>query len=491
MGDGPLVLDRPPKAAQFRAVLDAAGYTSENLREALGLEASRRVRRSELPVYRRRLTGRTPLESLIRLFWLGDPVERGEAERAVAPLELETAAGLGLVENAGERARARVRLVPFDPLVLACDRDDVGGRDYVAGVHPPSVTLANLTVRRPVGAAADVAAGCGVQALLAAGHSDHVVATDVNPRALRFLAFNAQLNGAANVECRLGDLFEPVEEDRFGLVTCNPPYVISPESRYLYRDSGLEGDAISRQTVRRAPRLLAEGGFAHVLVSWIRREGEDWQTPLARWVDGSGCDAWLLHSGSEDPLAAAATWNSPLKVEEPDEYERALDRWLAYYERLGAESVAYGAVILRRRAGGRNWVRADDVLDSPVGPSSDLVLRVFENQDYLETLPDDAALLAGAFRLVDRHRVEQVVRIRAGRYEIDRTLLVLEDGIEVRGPVDGLVLDVLAGCTGHRPLGELVDEAARGHDSSPARAREELVPVVRRLLELGVLERGR
>ncbi|MGH3092061.1 MAG: hypothetical protein ACRDOG_07005, partial [Gaiellaceae bacterium] len=159
--------------------------------------------------------------------------------------------------------------------------------------------------------------------------------------------------------------------------------------------------------------------------------------------------------------------------------------------RLGADSVAYGAVILRRRAGGRNWVRADDVLDSPVGPSSDLVLRVFENQDYLEALPDDGALLAGAFRLVERHRVEQVVRIRAGRYEIESTLLVLEDGIEVRGPVDGHVLDVLAGCAGRRPLGELVDDAARGHDLSPAQAREELVPVVRRLLELGVLDRGR
>ncbi|MGH3092031.1 MAG: DUF7059 domain-containing protein, partial [Gaiellaceae bacterium] len=142
MEEGQLVLDRPAEAAQFRAVLDAAGYTAENVREALGLEASRRVRRSELPVYRRRLTGTTPLESLIRLFWLGDPVERAEAARALAPLGLETAAGLGLVEEAGEGARARVRLVPFDPLVLACDRDDAGGRDYVAGVHPPSVTLA-------------------------------------------------------------------------------------------------------------------------------------------------------------------------------------------------------------------------------------------------------------------------------------------------------------------------------------------------------------
>jgi hypothetical protein len=47
--------------------------------------------------------------------------------------------------------------------------------------------------------------------------------------------------------------------------------------------------------------------------------------------------------------------------------------------------------------------------------------------------------------------------------------------------VDALVLEVLAGRDGSRPLGELVTDAA---------AREELVPVVRRLLELGILTPG-
>jgi hypothetical protein len=92
---------------------------------------------------------------------------------------------------------------------------------------------------------------------------------------------------------------------------------------------------------------------------------------------------------------------------------------------------------------------------------------------------------------VERHRVEQIVRLRDGRYEVESTLLVLEDGLEFRGPVDGPVVDVLAACDGRRPLHELVDEAAGEHGLSPARAREELVPVVRRLLELGVLDRPR
>ena len=476
-----LALDRPQDVARFREVLDRAGYTAEHVRAALGHEGATRVRRTDVPVHRRRLTGATELETLLRIFWLGDDVERKEAARALRPLTPEALAALGLLETSAGGVRGSVRLVPFDPLVLACDRDDVESADYVAGMHQPSVTLANLTVRRKVASAADVGAGFGVQALLAAAHSDRVVATDVNPRALGFLAFSAQLNAIGNIECRQGNLLEPLGKERFDLLTCNPPYVVSPDAVYLYRDSGLVGDAVSREVVRRSPSALAEGGFAHLLVSWIRKPGDEWRAPLDEWLEGCGCDAWVLHSGSEDPLAAAATWNSPLQAEDPAEFERTLDRWLDYYERLGAERVAYGAMILRRREGGQNWIRCDDVLGSPIGPSSDLVLRVFENQDFLEGLTGDEALLGHAFRLVERHRFEQVVRLREGAWEVDATMLILEDGLEFRGPVDALVLDVLAGCDGQRPLGDLVEDAE---------ARAELVPVVRRLLELGILARG-
>ena len=100
---------------------------------------------------------------------------------------------------------------------------------WVAGIHPPSVTLAKLTVRRPVARALDTGTGNGIQALLASRHARAVTATDVNPRALAFGRLNAGLNGVENLELREGSYFEPVEGERFDLLTCNPPYVISPE----------------------------------------------------------------------------------------------------------------------------------------------------------------------------------------------------------------------------------------------------------------------
>src|SRR5438876_110103 len=104
-------------------------------------------------------------------------------------------------------------------LLLACDlattRSSRLPREYVDGLIESAPVLAALTVRRPAGSVLDLGAGSGVQALLAARHSRRVVAVDVNPRALRFTAFNARLNGLPHVECRRGNLFEPVERRRF------------------------------------------------------------------------------------------------------------------------------------------------------------------------------------------------------------------------------------------------------------------------------------
>ena len=269
---------------------------------------------------------------------------------------------------------ACLRLVPFGDLVLACDRsDETPGEvdvDFVAGVHAPSITLAKLAVRRRVEATLDLGTGLGVQALLAARHSTRVTAVDLNARALHFARFNAQLNGVANVEFREGSYFAPVAGEQFDLVLSNPPYVISPETAMLYRDGGLAGDAVSRGVVTEVPAYLREGGFAVVLVSWSHGATEDWWVPLERWVEGSGCDAWLLHYRSDDPLAHSSSWLQLLAGDRPA-HEAALDRWLAYLAEQQIEAVAYGAVVLRRRTGGTNWVRRNQ-LPEPSSPAPGL-----------------------------------------------------------------------------------------------------------------------
>ena len=316
-----------------------------------------------------------------------------------------------------------------------------------------------------------------------------MVATDINERALRFAAFNAALNGVENVEWRAGSFFEPAAGERFELVTSNPPYVISPESAFLFRDSGLEGDSVSRLVVGAAPAHIEEGGFATILVSWAHAPGEDWSTPLRAWVDGSGCDAWLLHHGTEDPLSHATTWNRDHFGSDLEAFGDVLDRWLSYFDRLGIEGIAYGAVILRRRSGGPNWVRTDELAGDRLRPAGAHILRVFDAADYLGAISDDDALLDGTFGLADSARLEQRLAFEHGEWKLAEVTLGLEDGLRFQATLGPGTAELLTALDGRRPLRTVVDELAARQKADRDGLARDAAGVVRGMLGAGFLVR--
>ncbi len=490
-GRAALALDDRATTGELGDVLRAAGFTGEGVRGALRTGRDLLARAVDVPLHERRLEGVEPLGTLIRLLVLDTAVSADAAEHAFAPLSLERVERLGVVERGAEEVRALVRVVPHDDLLIASDqRVDEGDAppDHVAGVHGPSLMLSHLTVRRPVDTGLDVGTGCGIQAILAARHSGHVVATDVNARALGFAEFNALLNGVENVETREGSFFEPADGSRFGLVTCNPPYVISPESAFLYRDSGMVGDAVSRHVVERAPAALEEGAFAQMLVSWVVAPGEDWSATPRSWVEGSGCDAWLLHSDTVDPLTHAGAWLRH-EIRDPDVYSASLDRWLAYFERLGIEGIAVGAVILRRRDGA-NWVLADELPSERRGAARDHILRVFAAQDFLSGLGDQRGLLAERLTLDEHARLEQRVVYRDGGWNVAEIGVALQDGLGFNATLDGATGGMLAALDGRRTLGDVAGDLARLEGASRDEVEGALLPVASRMLSAGFLVRA-
>jgi hypothetical protein len=282
-----------------------------------------------------------------------------------------------------------------------------------------------------------------------------VIAADVNPRALAFTRFGARLNGVANVEVRAGDLFGAVAGERFSLVVCNPPYVVSPDSQFAFRDAGRPG--ICEEIVRGVPGHLEEGGFAVVLCNWPLAAGEGWAEPPTRWVAGTGCDAWVLCGSTQDALGYAAGWN---RCGDAAAYGAALDRWLAYYRERSVSAIAMGAVVLRRRSGARNWVRADEFSGKPEGSCGEQVLRVFAAQDELDGLSDEG-LLARAYRVPDDPRLHQTLALRDGRLVVEDAELRLSGGFGFRGTVDAVALELLRRCDGRRPLAAIVADLGR------------------------------
>lgn len=453
----------PALVRRLRRRLVDVGFSDAGIREAYRVEAAQDPwsLSTGLPAH-----DGSPLWTLITLFCWGSPVERRQAEPALAPMQLAELEKVGLIELRDGMALPRCLLRLHDGLIAASDVPAFQP-DRVLGVVPAAETLARLTVRRPVRRALDLGTGCGVQALLLARHTESVIAVDVNPRALAFATFNAALNEFVNVECREGSWFTPVAGERFDVITCNPPYVISPDTTYVYRDGGLSRDALCRTIVRETSEHLFEGGFATILCNWIH-DG-CWVDPLREWVLGIGCDALLLHYGTVDPAAYAVRWNSELRTNEPRIFEETVRRWLDYYRAEGITGIAQGAVILRRCHGAPRWVRALEMAAGPSCQSSDHVLRLFAAADFLESRPQAAELLRHAFALVEGHRVDQTLDYKRGTYTVGPATFRLLPGLGLEAGIDARALEVLLECDGRRTLGELVAEvAARRGDNEKA-----------------------
>jgi methylase of polypeptide subunit release factors len=487
---GPLAANDSQSIELFRQALENSNFTESALREALGADMSPHLKRTDRPLYERRLSAGVPLNVLIKLFTLQLPVGEEAARRALHPLALESGVALGLVQKTGNEVRACASLSFCDGLWLAYDASSETtshlAADYVLGLNPAAATLAKLAVRRHARLALDVGTGCGVQALLCARHSDHVIAVDTNPRALNYTLFNARLNRLNNVECRLGNLFEPVAGCRFDLIVCNPPFVISPESEYLFRDSGLPGDKLSEEVVRKVPAYLAEGGFASVLCSWTNDQKEDWSTHVKGWVENNGCDTWLLHGLTQDPLSYAAGWNRGL---EPAAYGECLDRWQAYYKRLGIQALSLGAVVMRRRAGDSNWLRTDKLPENSVDSFSDHILRIVRAEDFLRAHASDESLLAQTYRMAEDQQVRQTFVCRNGKLVLERMEVELIRGLRFRGVLGPSALQLFGLCDGQCTLEQILGKLQSAPVSqTPANdIRRQAAVLARELVSCGFL----
>lgn len=448
--------------------LDATGYTREAVGRATSVTS--RVRLPELvPVAKLMQTEREePLALLVRLFHAGGRADRELVERLLPDLDVDGLKSLGLLSVEGDEVSSPVRIDEFDGLLIACDRD-TSRPDHVRGMSSSTMLTVAHTPRERTAAALDVGTGSGVHALLAAQHADRVVATYVTPRALWMTRLNARLNGIENVETREGSFFEPVAGERFGLVVSNPPYIVSPDASFRYRDSGMEGDSLCRSMLHDLPALLEPGGFATLQCNWIHGRDEKWWRPIERSLAGSGCDAFMLRLHTDDPLEYAARWSESHHPGDPEGYERTLRRWLAHYRETGVEAITGAMVMLRkRRDGGAGHRRAVSLARLPQELTGDAYARVFEAQDRLAAL-DDGALLDAPLRAAEGLSVERFERGGEGE---STGVLDCETALGVRRPVEPPLADLVRALDGERTPRE-------------AGAGERLAPGLRALVKLG------
>ena len=516
----------PQSLAELGADLTAADFTVSALEALWGEAAGAALHRGQRVAARRAaelgVKRHDPLAVLATAFVLGLSVPAEAMASALPSLSVAGAARLGLlaVDTGGSDVSDTVRpLVDLRPYAFT-DADGAGswwicsdlgelalGRalrvDHVLGVGGASNTLSAIMIRDRVDSVLDLGTGCGIQALHASRHAERVVATDISARALRFAEFNARLNGIANIEFRLGDMFEPVAGERFDHLVSNPPFVITPRvagvPEYEYRDGGLTGDAIVEAVIRGARDHLAPGGVAQFLGNWeYHGEGEAFDRVRA-WLgegeESGALDAWVVERELQDAPQYAETWirDGGTRPGTP-EFERLTDAWLDDFAARDVRYVGFGYVTLRSPVGGRVTLRRFESVDSMGTASTGEGSGGGLGEHLARGLRAGAWLASVDDERLERETLTVAPDVTDERHywpgDDDPTVLALLQGggFGRRVGVDTGLDAFVGACDGDLPAGVIVGALADLLDVDAAALAADLLPRIRELIFIGMLE---
>jgi len=110
----------------------------------------------------------------------------------------------------------------------------------------------------------EIGVGSGYVSLVASQGAASVVGIDINPHAARLAKENAKLNGIANVDFIISDLFSPIR-GRFDLIFVNPPYLPEKDGAgrgpvELAWDGGEDGRRLTERFIKEVQDYLEPNG---------------------------------------------------------------------------------------------------------------------------------------------------------------------------------------------------------------------------------------
>lgn len=473
----------------LREILLRANYTVPGILEVMGRHGGS-VSTTDAPLVLRRTDAGRPIDTLMRLFLAKAAVSQAALQEAIAPMTVDAWERVGLIGTENGSAVARLRILPFDRLFIAQEIYTHGSKlapDFVVGIGAATLTMVNFMIRRQSRLVLDMGTGCGLLALLKSAESDKVIAADRNSRAIRMTEFNVRVNALTNVECREGDLFEPVSGLKFDLILSNAPFVISPSSGYLYLDGGMQGDQFCQRLVRGAAQVLNERGYCQFLCNWAHLKDQDWEERLAGWFKDTGCNVWVLRGATEEPAVYARKWIQHIEADESPDFPRMYQEWMNYYARERIEAISMGMITMQRASGSANWFRIDPQPEAKTRDLGDDIIRIFEVKDFLSTVQTDDSLLNAVLRSSPDLRLDIRYEPSPDGWRALSHHLLVEKGLGFNARTDELACNFIIRCDGKRTVRDVLAEIASISGLDVDRITPGGLHLIRHLLERGFL----
>lgn len=171
----------------------------------------------------------------------------------------------GMLDAAGELRRSRIRVSSLHDRLYVHSAFPTDAEDAVF-FGPDTYRFADFILAglgggpRPPARIADIGTGAGAGAIVAATAypSARVIATDINPTALRFARINAAHAGVPIETVESAGL--DAVDGPLDLVVANPPFILDPAQRQYRHGGGMHGGGLSLQLACQAMERLAPGG---------------------------------------------------------------------------------------------------------------------------------------------------------------------------------------------------------------------------------------
>jgi len=487
----PIRLPVSEDAKRLREFFQAAGYSSEGVLQVFGSKITPCPNAKCLQPMLDCTGEKNLLNLLFRWFLIGNGVGISDAESLVDTQILDLLIGCGALQRNGQSLEPCMMIVPFRDLLVASDvyqkLHSAESYDYVLTVGPTADSLFNFVIRQECENALDLCSGCGVHGVSMGKHAKRVTTTDLNAYAPAFSSFNAALNGVTNVHCLAGDGFNAVAGEKFDLIVCNPPFVMSPSKEFLYRDNAMDLDQFVRGLVEQAPTYLENGGFFQMILEWVEVEGQTWQERLSSWFAKLPCDALVLLANTDLAETYAKKRVNEMHEMQHGDYADEVQEWTDYYRRFQVKAIHGGLIVLRRK-NEPGWVRFERIAEDR-GPIGDYVLATFAAEDFLRS-HEGIGITDARFRLTDNLQLIQKSMLSNLGWQPVDSKIEFKGGWQGKVELDHVAANILAHFDGSKTVSELNQIFAESIKLDPANTLDEFCTLTKHLLSHGVLRIG-
>ena len=490
----PLRIAEPDQFALARDFLARASYDEPTLGRTLNIKDMGefghiewdRVRFDTLP---------EALRWCINIFACGAPVGEDDSRAVCGEAAFTAFTALGLLHPARKKGSVicPVWLYPVDGFILASDLcHGLEGEPYAAipdvvfpAIYSGTLRFLKLLPACREGEALDLCGGTGIGALHLSRTARAAATADVTARAAHFAAFNARLN-AAPIAGFCGDLYHPVHDRQFDLISAHPPFVPATGQTMVYRDGGDTGEEIIRRIVQGLPLHLRSGGTCMILCVARDTREQTFEQRAQHWL-GAAAKEFDVVFGLEHVMSVQEVVDS-IRKRQPQFTAEAAKDLSARLNSLDTRQFVYGALVIRRDGPTANNGEAPGRIHlTDKGEARDFErLLAWRNRCRLpgfnEWLANSRPRLASNLQLTVRHEV------RDRRLVPAEFMFSVEAGFQAALRLEGWIVPLVARLEGRASVAGVID-AARKADELPDGFRlEKFLELVQMMIARGFLE---